>query len=95
MRAPGYDAPLIRFLFPQDFIVCLFISYASPLVLFFTFSLLISRWGPGISRERRQGPAGDCPLHTGDPTPITPVKGTYSGEIETINRDPGMRFPGN
>jgi len=44
------------------------------------------------------------PLHTpaGDPTPIAPVIGTYSGEIESLDRypgiatlDPGMRFPGN
>ena len=40
----------------------------------------------------------------GNPTPITPVKGrpTYSGEIESLDRDlgietldPGIRFPGN
>jgi len=42
-------------------------------------------------------------LHpTGDPTPIMSVKGTYSGKIESLDRDPGiatlgpgMRFPGN
>jgi len=51
-------------------------------------------------------PAGNRPpslrAPVGDPTPITPVKGTYSGEIESLDRDPGiatldpgMRFPGN
>jgi len=38
----------------------------------------------------------------GDLTPITSVKGTYSGEIKSLDRDPGiaslnpgMQFPGN
>jgi len=38
----------------------------------------------------------------GDPTPITPVKCMFSGEIESLDEDPGiatldlgMRFPGN
>jgi len=47
-----------------------------------------------------------CPLPlrapAGDLTPITSVKGTYSGEIKSLDRDPGivslnpgMQFPGN
>ena len=42
-------------------------------------------------------PAGDAPLcvPAGDPAPITPVKGTYSGKVESLNRDPGMHFPVN
>ena len=44
-------------------------------------AMSIDRWGPGMSREQRREPAGDPPLcaHTVDPTPITPVKVTYSG----------------
>jgi len=38
--------------------------------------------------------AGDRPpplrAPAGDPTTITPVKGTYSGEIESLDRDPGV-----
>jgi len=65
-----------------------------------------------ISTDRRRrwgsasGPAGDHSLRralTGDPTLINMYgKGTYSGEIESLDRDPGfatldpgMRFPGN
>jgi len=68
-----------------------------------------------ISTDRRRrwvsalGPAGDHSLRralTGDPTPINMInmygKGTYSGEIESLDRDPGfatldpgMQFPGN
>ena len=43
-----------------------------------------------ISQEQHWGPAGNRPLpraHTGDPIPITPVKGTYLGEIESFNRN--------
>ena len=43
-----------------------------------------------------------CPLcwlidgvPAGDPAPITPVKAKYSGKVESLNRDPGMHFPGN
>ena len=64
----------------------------------------IYRWGPGIGREQRRGPAGDHPPfgpcqrfdsdHTG--------KNTYLGESKSLDRDPGiasldlgMRFPRN
>jgi len=51
-------------------------------------AMLIDRWGPGIGREQRQGPASDRlpPLraHTDDPTSIMSGKGTYSGEIESL-----------
>ena len=51
------------------------------------------QWGPGIAQEQCRGPAGDCPpphrAHTGDLTPIMPVKGTYLGKIESRLR------PGN
>jgi len=55
-------------------------------------TMSINRSGPHISQEQRRRPAGDrIPLRVsaGDPTPITPVKGTYSGEIESQSR------PGN
>jgi len=44
VRAPRCNSPLIRFFdFSATCIICLFLSYASPLILFFfTFSLLIS-----------------------------------------------------
>jgi len=59
-----------------------------------------SRHRPGTAL----GTAGDRPppsRPSGDPTPITPVKGTYSREIESLDQDPkiatldpGMRFSG-
>jgi len=65
----------------------------------------IDQWGPGIGWEQHWGPAGDRPpprAPAGDPTAIMPVKGTYSGDIESLNRDPGlvtldpgMHFSGN
>ena len=50
--------------------------------------ILRQRWGPGIGRERRPGPAGrqsPLPLRApaSDPTLIKQVKGTYSGEIKS------------
>ena len=63
------------------------------------------QWGTVIVRERRRVPSGDCPPpshprrrsnsdHAG--------KSTYSGEIKSLDQDPGlatlvpgMRFPGN
>ena len=64
------------------------------------------RWGPVIGWQWRLGLAGDCPsplcTPAGDLTPVTPVKGTHSGEIKSLDQDlgivsfdPGMRFPGN
>ena len=38
----------------------------------------------------RRSPPPPLRAHAGDPTPITPVKGTYSGEIESFDRDPGV-----
>jgi len=66
----------------------------------------IDQLGPSIGQEHRRGPASNRPppLRTpaSDPTPITPVKGTYSAEVESLDRDPGimtldpgMRFPEN
>jgi len=62
------------------------------------------RWGPIIGREQRRGQAGDR-------SPSRPRwwsnsdhagKSTFSGKIESLDRDPGiatlvpgMRFPGN
>jgi len=58
-----------------------------------------------IIRDRLASwPAIAPPLRasTGDPTPITPVKGMYSGEVDSLDQDlgiatldPGMQFPGN
>ena len=51
------------------------------------------RWGPSIGWEQcRDWLAITPPLRApaGDPTPIT-----YSGKIESLDRDPGMRFPRN
>ena len=59
---------------------------------------------PALARNSvRDQPSGtSLRIHTGDPTPITPVKSMYSDEINSLNRDPGiatldpgMRFPGN
>jgi len=46
-------------------------------------AMSIDRWGPGIGREQRWGPAAiaHSPSPTGDPTPITPD--TW-GEIESL-----------
>jgi len=98
-RCPGLMAIALlqsRSLIPQPFCD---VSCALPP------AVSIDRWGPGIGREWRRGRPviAPPPLHpTGDPTPITLVKGTYSGEIESLSRDrglstldPGMRFPGN
>jgi len=45
------------------------------------------------------GPAGNHPLHApaSDPTLIMPVIDTYSGKIESLDRDPGIATldPGN
>jgi len=52
----------------------------------------------GVSTSARNG-VWDQPVivppHTcaGDPTQITPIKGTYSGKIESLDQDPRMRFP--
>ena len=50
--------------------------------------MLIDQWGPRISHEQYRGPAGYRPPRapTSDPTPISLVKGTYSGEIESLAR---------
>jgi len=52
-------------------------------------AVLIDRWGPGVDGERCRVPAADRPpplrAPVGDPTLITPVKGTYSGEIESLD----------
>jgi len=49
------------------------------------------RWGPCIGWEQHRGLAGDRPpplrAYACDPTLITPIKGTYSGEIESLDRD--------
>ena len=54
-----------------------------------------SRYRPGTA----PGPASDrpSPLRTpaGDPTPITQVKVRTPGEIESLDQDLGIRFPGN
>jgi len=55
----------------------------------------IDRWGPGISREQHRGsavnrsPSPPLRAPAGDPTLIA-VKGTCLGEIESLDRDPGM-----
>ena len=58
--------------------------------------------GPAPAGYDVRGRPAIAPLFVPRPTPITPVKGTYSGEIESLDRDPGiaslelgMRFPGN
>jgi len=59
-----------------------------------------------VDRPQASGLAGDRPpsrrAPASDPTPTTPVNGTCSVEIESLDRDmgivildPGMRFPGN
>ena len=60
MRAPGSNAPLIRFLISALYIVRLFVSYASPLILFLHFFLAhllpyLSFPFSGVARNFRQG----------------------------------------
>ena len=60
------------------------------------------RWGPVIGRERRRVRPVIAPPPFAPPPAIHAGKSTYSGEIESLDRDPGiatlvpgMRFPGN
>ena len=57
---------------------------------------------PGTTSGTGQRSPPALRTHTGDPTPIMPVKGRYYGEIESLDRDPGtvtldpgMQFPGD
>jgi len=61
IQAPGHNAPLIQFLISAiyiQYIVCLFISYASPLILFFlSSSWAICKSAPHSRQIPRQHPS--------------------------------------